>query len=281
MTASSNVDSGSPADVRIVAGAWERLRRSPGLLLFAVAVNLLPAMLAARLVRGSLVSVMDRFAVPDGGLLRIAMEVIGDHSEMLTLFRTALSTSVLLTLLLWTLVLAGVLRHLEEPRRASSVVAAGVRGWSRIVVVGLWNLLARLALVGVPIAITVKALHGIGSAIGAVVCVVVWLYCTCALDLARCRVVLRPQRPFHPLTTWRTFREAWRRPRVLGWSMGFGLLQWICALAIPYLALDNLQAGPILGWSRALAVLAVVFAVFRLAVAVEAVSGPSGRRFAG
>ena len=100
--------------------------------------------------------------------------------------------------------------------------------------------------------------------------------CTCALDLARCDVVLHGARRFHPQAAWRGFLHALRRPPVLIRSMLFSFGQWACVAGIGLAAVAGLHGGPAIWLARALAVASIVLGLARLAIAVEA--GPPVRQ---
>jgi hypothetical protein len=131
-------------------------------------------------------------------------------------------------------------------------------------------------LVGVPFALGQKVLEGPAAAASLVVALLLFFYCTCALDLARCQAVLHRSRPFRPGVAWSGFVQAARRPGVLIPSLFLGLAQWGVALSVLYVGVGNLD-GPGTAWTiRGLAALAVVLGLARLSVAVGA--GPPGRR---
>ena len=139
-----------------------------------------------------------------------------------------------------------------------------------------WHLLLRallLASVGAAFAGLMKL--GDWSLAGAVAGLLLLAFSACALDLARCNVVLYGARRFRPATAARGFREALRRPAVLLPSMLLSVGQWACVAGMLALAIDGLGVGHAIWWVRALAVVGVVLGLARVAVAVRA--GPYRR----
>ncbi|MCG8457754.1 MAG: hypothetical protein MI919_15875, partial [Holophagales bacterium] len=223
---------------------------------------------------------MGPFTVADSPLLRPLAEIISKNPTLLLAHLFWLVAVAVIVRLAWLLLLAGVLGQLASPVGAATLLARGVRGLPRILVVGLWHALLRLLLVAGPGWLAFEVLEGGWAAFAWGVVALSWWGSVVALDLAWTRAVLRPRRPYHPRTAWRGYVEAVRRPGVLLASSGLVMLQSALLLAVPYLAATGAAEGAGPWIPRLLAALACVVALLRLAVAVEAVESPAGRRFA-
>ena len=209
-------------------GALRRVFGAPGLVVFAAAVQLAVAAELGAGVRTAVGAAMGRYAaVADGHLPYALVSLLIDNPGIPAGARHLLAGSAMLALALWTLLAAGILHRLHAPASASEVAATTVRGLPGVVVVTLWQLLPRLILIGLAGFLSSRILRADSWGwLGFLPILAVLGYVTCALDLARCDVVLHGAR--HAI--------------------------WI---------------------ARALAVLGVVFALARMAVAVGA--GPPRR----
>lgn len=254
--------------------ALRRVLRAPGLLLAFAVLHLATAFFVGRTVRSAAGASLGPFAVlSDGHLLYSTIALLAKNPEVIASFRSLLVGSGIVTLLFWTLFSAGAITRLNARLPASEVVAAAVRNLPGVVVVTLWGLLPRAVLLGVCGAAAAKASGGWkGAALLAAVAVL--FYCVCAVDLARCHVVLHGARRFHPMTAVRAFLQALRRPGVLGASMLMSLGQWATVFLILFLAGKGLGTASAVWWARGLSVLGVFFALARISVAVGAGSPP-------
>jgi len=254
--------------------ALRRVVRSPGLLLTFAVFHLATAAFVGRTVRAAVGASLGPFAVlSDGHLLYSTAALLTKNREIVAAFGYLLAGSGVVTLLFWTLLAAGAITRLDARVPASEVVAAAVRGFPGVAVVTLWSLVPRFVLLGVCGAVAARLSGGWKGAV-LVVTVAVLFYCTCALDLARCHVVLHGARRFHPMTAVRGYLQALRRGGVLGASMLLSLGQWATVLLILYLAGKGLGTASAVWWARGLSVLGVFFALGRISVAVGA--GPPG-----
>ncbi len=140
--------------------------------------------------------------------------------------------------------------------------------------VSLWHLVLRAVLLAVAGAAAAPLLTTWWGPAGVLLLAIVLAVCICALDLARCDVVLHGARRFHPQTAWRGFRHAAGRPAVLARSMLLSFGQWTCAVAVVLAAFAGLHGGPAIWLARGLAISGLILGLIRLAVAVEAGSAP-------
>ena len=169
------------------------------------------------------------------------------------------------------MIAAGVLRRLHGPATLAELAAATVRGFPGVLVVTLWHLVPRAVLLAAAGALTRQLLGAQAwGLLGIALTVAAVAYATCALDLARAAVVLHGAARFHPRTAIRGYLRAARRPGVLLPSMLFSAGQWAAVAAIVGVAVAGAGSGWAIWLARALSVLAVVFGLARMAVAVEA-----------
>jgi len=253
-----------------VRNAFQRVVQAPGLVLAFVVLHLATAAFVGQTVRAAAGASLGPYAVlSDGHLLYSTAALLTKTPEVFMVFRFLLVGSSVVALLFWTLLSAGAITRLNARVPASEVVAAAVRGFPGVAVVTLWSLVPRAVLLSACGAVVAKASGGWKGA-ALVVAVAVLFYCTCALDLARCHVVLHGARRFHPTTAVRGYLQALRRPGVLGASMLMSLGQWATVLLILFLAGKGLGTASTLWWIRGLSVLGVVLALGRISVAVGA-----------
>jgi hypothetical protein len=255
-----------------MSGAIQRVLRAPGLILTVAAIQLAVAAVLGGSLQTAVAGAMGRYAVlADGHLLYSMITLFIDNPGLPAGARELLAGSAVLALALWTLLAAGIIHRLHAPAPASEVAAAAVRGLPGMIVVTLWQLLPRLVLVGLVGALSGWILKADAWGwLGFLPLLAVLGYVTCALDLARCDVVLHGARRFHVRTALGGFAHALRRPGVLLPSMVFNAGQWICVAAILAVSISGFGSGYAIWVARGLAVLGVVFALARVAVAVAA-----------
>ncbi len=258
-----------------MTGAIRRVLGAPGLVLTVVVIQLVVAALLSSATKTAAAAAMGRFAVvADGHLMFSISSLFFDHPGVLAGARQLMAGSALLALALWTLLAAGILHRLHAPAPATEVAAAAVRGLPAVVVVTLWQLLPRLAIIALVTMVSGRILGADEYGwLGLLPLLAALGFVTCALDLARCDAVLHGARRFHVMTALGGFAQALSRPRVLLPSMIFNTCQWACVAAILYVSISGLGTGAPIWIARGLAVLGVCFGLARIAVAVEAALG--------
>ncbi len=253
-------------------GAFNRVFRAPGLVAVVAVLHLLLAGTVGSATRSALGASMEPYALADNSQLWAAiLELLGTSPGLLQPIGHLIAGSAVVALAFWTLLAAGILHRLRGPSALPALAAAAVRGLPGVLAVTLWHLLLRAVLLAAFGAAT-AALFGAGlwGLAGLAVTALALVFCTCALDLARCDVVLHGARRFHPQTAWRGFLQAARRPAVLARSALLSFGQWACVGGILLAAFAGLHGGPAIWIARALAITGIVFGLARLAVAVEA-----------
>ncbi len=254
-----------------------RVWRSPRLILLLVVVQLATAVWLSAGIRDAIGRSLEPYSVlVDGNVLTLAMALHRDHPGIVSGYQHAVLGSLLVSLVLWTFLSPTVILRLAAAGQAPTVVPSTHWHLSAVLVTSLWHLVPRAVLLGVAGTVTQRLMpHGHWGLVGITVTALTLTVCTCALDLARCHVVLHGARRFHISTALRAFGEAWRRPKVLVTSMLLSLGQWACAATILVIAFNAAGAGSTIWVLRALAILGIILGLTRIAVAVEA--GP-GRR---
>ena len=258
-------------------GGFRRVLSAPGWVLAIAAANLLLAWCLGATTRAAFDSVTGRWSVVEGEIVYGLMEILPEQSGLLLVIRQSLAGTTVLGFLFWTLLAGGVLYRLKEEAPISRVLSRAVRSVPTVAVISFWHLLLRLILVAAAVGIGV-GLDKLGAAawIAPLLGGLIFLFSTCALDLARAHGVLHGARRFHPATALGGFAEALRRPGVLIASMLLGLRRWCAVLAILWLSIDGLSAGHGPWPARGLWVVALLCGLARMGVAVEA--GPPRRR---
>jgi hypothetical protein len=262
-----------PRSGGLLASAVARVLRAPGLVVLVVALHLLLAAAVGASTRSALGAAMGRYALVDGSRLWGAVfELIGRSPGLLEPILHLIAGSAVVALGSWTLLAAGVLQRLRAPAPLPRLAAAAVRGLPAVVAVTLWHLVPRAVLLAIAGALAATTFAGPWGPVAIPVLAVVLAFCACALDLARCDVVLHGGRRFHPMTAWRGFVHAAGRPAVLVPSMlaSFGQLGCTCAVVVAGLTGLGGDGGAAIWLARALATLGIVLGLIRLAVAVEA-----------
>ncbi len=251
--------------------AFARVVRAPGLIVSIAALQLALAAVIGASTRSAVGASMRPYTLVDNDRLWFAVfELLGSSPGLLRPAVHMMAGSAVIGLLFWTLVAAGVLHRLRAPAPLPRLAAAAVRGVPGVVAVTLWHLPLRAVLLAIAGAAVSPLLTTPWGPAGLVTLILVLAFCTCALDLARCTVVLHGGRRFHPQSAWRGFAHAVRRPSVLASSAVLSLGQWACTLGLLSAAFGGLHGGPAIWLARGLAILGLILGLTRLAVAVEA-----------
>ncbi len=254
-----------------------RVAGAPGLVVLVAALHLLPAAMVGSATRAAIGRGMEPYALIDNERLWYAMlELLGTSPGLLAPISHLIAGSAIISLALWTLAAAGIIHRLRGPAPRSRLAAIAVGEFPGVLAVTLWHLMPRLLLLAAAGGLS-KALFGAGAwgLAGILILAATFAFCSCALDLARCDVVLHGARRLHPKTAWRGYLHAARRPAVLVRSMLLSFGQWACAGGVILAAVAGLHGGPAIWLARGLAVVAIVLGLTRIAVAVEA--GPCQR----
>lgn len=254
-----------------LARAVVRVMRAPGLVVMVVVLHLLLAWTVGAAARSAIGASMSPYALVDNQQLWYAvLELLGASPGLLQPIQHLIAGSTVIALGFWTFLAAGILHRLHAPGPLPRLAAATVRGLPGVLAVTLWHLVPRAVLLAA--AGMLAAWLGAGSwgLVGLLILAVTLAFCICALDLARCAVVLHGARRFHPTTAWHGFLHAAGRPGVLVRSMVLSFGQWVCTGGILMMAVAGLQVGPAIWLARTLAISGIVLGLIRLAVAVEA-----------
>ncbi len=260
---------------RLLTAAFARVARAPGLVVLVAVLHLLLAAGVGFSARSAIGASMHPYALIDNDQLWYAVQELIDASPgLLHPARHLIAGSAVIGLAFWTLLAAGILHRLRAPTPLPRLAAAAVRGLPAVLAVTLWHLVLRAVLLAVAGAAAAPLLTTWWGPAGILILAVVLATCICALDLARCDVVLHGARRFHPRAAWRGFVHAVGRPAVLARSMLLSFGQWACTGAVVLAAFAGLHGGPAIWLARGLAILAIVLGLARLAVAVEAGPAP-------
>ncbi|MCP3959495.1 MAG: hypothetical protein GY719_16735 [bacterium] len=259
--------------------ALRRVLRAPGLIVLVVAIQLVVALILGSGVRAAVgASLVPYSLATDGHLLGATFELFGDHPGLPVGFRQVAVGSSAIALVLWILLAAPVIHRLRSKTPAARLAALAFSQLPAIGVTTLWHLALRIVLLAALGLLTAPLLdHGAWGLLGVAATAVALAISTCALDLARCHVVLHGARGFHYSTALRAYREAVRRPAVLVPSMLLSFGQWTCVAGAVAVAMVMAGAGGTIWLVRGLAVLGVVLGLTRVAVAVEAGFDRTGR----
>ncbi len=255
-----------------LAGAFARVARAPGLVAAVAALQLALAAAVGFSTRSAIGASMERWTVVDNDQLWYAvMELVDASPGLLRPAFQLVAGSAVVALAFWTLLAAGILQRLRAPAPLPRLAAAAVRGVPGVLAVTFWHLLLRAVVLAVAGAAASPLLKSSwwGPA-GILLLAVALAICICALDLARCDVVLHGARRFHPQAAWRGFVHAARRPAVLARSMLLSFGQWACTGAVVLAAFAGLDGEPVIWLARGLTLLAIVLGLTRLTVAVQA-----------
>ncbi len=260
--------------MRWLRAACRRVVRAPGLIALVVALHLLLAAAIGGATRSAIGAAMGRSVLADDSRLWYAVLELFDRSPgLLESIRHLVAGSGIVALGFWTLAAAGVLHRLRAPAPLPRLAAAAVRGLPGVVAVTLWHLPARAALLAAAGGLAAAVVDLPWGFVAVLILAAAIAYCTCALDLARCDVVLHGGRRFHPMTAWRGFLHAAGRPAVLAASMLASFGQHACTAGAVLVVLAGSGGDSSIWLARALAALGIVLGLIRLAVAVEAGTG--------
>ncbi len=256
-----------------------RVAEAPGLIAVIVTIQWVIAAGFGANVRSAIGGSMGKYTVlTDGHLLAAVAELYRTHPGLAASYKQTLAGSSLLALVLFTLLAPVIIYRLAAPRPASVIAAAALRGLPAVIAVTLWHLLPRAVLLAIAGAAANSLLQKQAwGLIGIAALALTMGYCTCALDLARCHILLHGARRFHFKTAAEGFLEALRRPVVLARSLVFSFGQWACAASMVAVAIEGAGADSTIWLIRGLALLGVVCGLTRIAVAIEA-GRPSARR---
>lgn len=252
--------------------ALANVLRAPGLIALVAGAQLVVA-----LVLGSGVALAADLALgrhslaADDHLFASFLALGGRHPSLKAGYLQTVVGSGVFGLVFWTLLAGAIILRLRSPMPAARLVPKTLAALPGVMATTGWHLLVRaLLLVGVGLIFAGLTEFGDWSLAGLVAMLLVLAFSACALDLARCNVMLHGARRFRFTTAARAFGEALRRPAVLLPSMLLSVGQWVCVAAMLALAIDGLGAGQTIWWVRALAVAGVVLGLTRVAVAVRA-----------
>ena len=251
--------------------AVRRVWQAPGLVVLVIVLHLLVAAVLSSGVRAAVGRSLGAYSViTEGHLLAAVLELLGAHPGLMAAYRSTLVGSAVAGLALWTFLAPAVILRLRAPNSWPRIASASLENLPGVIATTLWNLLPRLLLLALTGFVTSKAMSsGLWGLVGLIVMATVLATSTCALDLARCRVVLRGAPGSRFATAWRGYREATRRPGVLLTSISLSFAKWVCSLGILALALDRAGQAETIHLIRGLAVLGIVLGLARVAVAVE------------
>jgi len=251
----------------------KRVTGAPGLVVVLWLVELTIAAFLGYSARNAVGAALGGYAVLyEGHLLFSIADLLIDHPAVAAQIASAAKGSAVLGAVLWTLLAGAIISRLAGVAGLEPLAAASARWLPGIVVTSLWHLLLRGILVG-GLALGTAALPRMVSA---PILALVVLVSTCALDISRVHVVLHGARRFHIRTAWMGFAQAIRNPVLLGKSAALSLCQWGCVGAVFAVASFGLGTDGTLLLARPLALLSLVFGLWRIAVVVEA--GPLARR---
>ncbi len=256
--------------------ALTRVWRAPRLILLLIVVQLATAVWLSAAVRDAIGRALEPYSIlMDGRFLGLAIALLRDHPELAAGYLQALTGSLVISLVIWILISPTVITRLATAGQAPATLPSAGRHLPAVLAVTLWHLVPRAILLAIVGAATKTLMpHGNWGLAGLALTAVTLAFCTCALDLARCHVVLHGARRWHYSTALRAFGEASRRPRVLLPSMVWSFAQWGCTIAMLVIAINAAGAGSTIWVVRALAVLGILFGLTRIAVAVEAGPDP-------
>jgi hypothetical protein len=230
-------------------------------------LGLLQLLLAASFaapVRAALRAAMGPFTIGDEAqLLGPLFELVAHHPSVSAAMLAGLALSGGFALVLAPLLAGAVISRLAGPCSAGEQARAGVTYFPAALVIGLYGLILRALLALV--AAVVAPLH---SLLPLVVIAASLGLAALVVDLARARVVLAGANGYHPRTFIRALTSVspglWLRSTVLSAA------QWAVACGILLVAVHGMGTAWSLWAARGLTLLATFFALWRVAVAVEA-----------
>lgn len=206
---------------------------------------------------------------PDRLLAGLA-ELFQTHPSVAAALAVAASASALLGAAIALLVQGGVIQRLGAPTPAPDVARACVAHLPALAAIAVYGLLLRLAL-----SFVVFMLAGANLLAELLLLALLMTFATCSGDLAAARRVVRGDRGLHPREYLAACADVARSPRLWLASGALTLARWAVAAAIVVAAIHGLGAAWTPWAARALACVAVFLALWRTAVAVEAVPARS------
>jgi hypothetical protein len=209
---------------------------------------------------------------PDRLLAGLA-ELFQAHPSVAAALAVAATASALLGGVLALLVQGGVIQRLHSAgdrgsaTPAPDVARACALHLPALAAIAAYGLLLRLAL-----SFVVFMLAGASVVAELTLLVLMLTFATCSGDLAAARRVVRGDRGLHPREYLAACADVARTPRLWLASGALTLARWAVAAAIVLVAIHGLGAAWSVWAARALACVTVFLALWRTAVAVEAVA---------
>lgn len=243
--------------------ALRRVLSAPWLWLGLVTLQLAIAAAIAAPVRVVLRSAMGPFTIGDEQqLLGPLFELLAHNPAVSAALVASLAVSGALGLLLAPLLAGAVIIRLSGPCNVGEQARASVSHFPAALVIGIYGLILRVLL-----ALVAAALGTLHPALQIATIAASLGLTTIAVDLARVRTVVGRANGFHP----RTFIQALTAVTPGLWlrSTALSAAQWATACGILLVAVHGMGTGWALWLARALTGLAVFFALWRVAVAVE------------
>lgn len=215
---------------------------------------------------------------PDRLLAGLA-ELFQAHPSVAAALAVAATASALLGGATSLLVQGGVIQRLAAPTSAPDVARACVAHLPALAVIAVYGLLLRILLSFFLYGLLLRPLLGSLSDGARLVAELLTLallltFATCAGDLAAARRVVRGDRGLHPREYLAACADLRKLPRLWLASSGLTLARWAVAAAIIVVAVHGLGEAWSTWAARGLACVAVFLALWRTAVAVEAVAAP-------
>ena len=254
--------------------ALRRAARAPGLWLGLCLAKLAIAFVFARPLRAVLDATVGSYTVTDEAneLLSSLAQILYRSEAVAAVTVSALVLAAIAGTLLWLFLAGAVITRLARRCPLSETMGASMSFMPGITLITIYTLIPRglfvFNLVNDPLGLENFWARAAVFLLG-------WTWCTLALDLARARHVLRGARALDPRPLVGAFLDVIKSPRRSLAAAGVALLGWgtVCAtLAIGVWFLGQ----PWIIWAaRALTMLGVAAALWRIAFAVEATQRPS------
>lgn len=232
-----------------------------------LALGLLQLALAASFaapVRAALRAAMGPFTIGDEAqLLGPLFELIAHHPSVIAAMLAGLALSGGFALVLAPLLAGAVISRLAGPCSAGEQARAGITHFPAALVIGLYGLILRALL-----ALVAAALGTLHALLPTLVIAASLGLAALVVDLARARVVLTGASGFHPRTFIRALTSV--TPGLWLRSTALSAAQWAIAGAVLLVAVHGMGTAWSLWAARGLTLLATFFALWRVAVAVDA-----------
>jgi hypothetical protein len=203
---------------------------------------------------------------PDRLLAGLA-ELFQAHPSVAAALAIAVTASAMLGFVTALLVQGGVIQRLAAPTSAPDVARAAVAHLPALAAIAAYGLLLRLAL-----SFAVFLTAGSNVLAELILLALMLTFATCSGDLAAARRVVRGDRGLHPREYAAACLDVARSPRLWLASGALTLARWAVAATIVVAAIHGLGEAWSLWAARGLACVAVLLALWRTAVAVEAVA---------